>query len=82
MWKLVSFYLLLVFMRVDCGKFFRNGRESGGNVGKPNGFKLRFPKQFPELWFTQKLDHFNPNNEVTWQQVLLYFYIFVVYFFN
>lgn len=60
---------LLFVVQVNCWKSFHFGRSFGGNLGKPRNNNSVLPEPFPEMWFTQKLDHFNPNNEVTWKQV-------------
>lgn len=69
MWKLTSLCVLFLFLQVDCWKFFHLGRGNGGNLGKPGGNNFELTNDIPEQWFTQKLDHFNPNNEIIWQQV-------------
>ncbi|CAG9839385.1 unnamed protein product [Diabrotica balteata] len=45
--------------------FFRTGSMLQPENDDPEPSKY-------ERWFTQNLDHFNPNDERTWQQVKLY----------
>lgn len=71
MWKLTGTILLFIFIQAECWRFLHFGRSSGGNLGKPNGDNLKV-SDYPEQWFLQKLDHFNPINEVTWKQVCFY----------
>lgn len=73
MWKIATLCVLLIFLQVNCWKNFHHGRGFGGNLGKPGNGSLVYSDEFPEQWFTQKLDHFNPNNEVTWKQVGIMF---------
>jgi pimeloyl-ACP methyl ester carboxylesterase len=58
---LFTFVLLSIFNSPISGyKYFRNGRL---------GTKKEPPKPSKyEKWFTQNLDHFNPNDERDWQQ--------------
>lgn len=73
MWKLLlSFFLLMFILQVECWKYFHFGRVVGGNLGTPlntEQLTVSSDNDFPDLWFMQKLDHFNPNNEITWKQV-------------
>lgn len=69
MWQFSTLLLLFIFYQVNCWKFLHFGRISGGNLGKPHHENVVASDSFPEQWFLQKLDHFNPNNEVTWNQV-------------
>ena len=60
--------LLLLFASsfVDA-TVFRQGRYKNGFIRaptKPEGVQLP-----PDMWFEQKLDHFNPQDQRTWQQV-------------
>lgn len=63
--------ILLVFLiyfgsTCEAWKNFHLGRQRGGNVKAPETTNHKLP---PDEWFTQKLDHFNPTDERTWQQV-------------
>lgn len=65
------FILLIAFISLECidGKrFFWKGRRDGGNLMPPpvNVSKELLP---PDLWFDQKLDHFDANNNAQWKQV-------------
>lgn len=58
---------------------FFNGRQQGGNLGVPggldhHGLDVEFIADANkyERWFTQNLDHFNPSDERTWQQVIIW----------
>jgi hypothetical protein len=48
---------------------FWKGRKFGGNVGHPTDSKGILSSENEDLWFTQKLDHFEPMNTKTWKQV-------------
>lgn len=63
------FLLSLCYKEVFNWKILHNGRSVGGNLGKPRGYKLHRDYRNFERWFTQNLDHFNPGEETTWQQV-------------
>lgn len=69
----ISWLLFLItfgFIEVYSWRFFHHGRMVGGNLGKPINTRLDFTyDSVQEKLFTQTLDHFNPNNENTWQQV-------------
>ena len=46
---------------------FKQGRYKDGFLRPPN---IKYDAELPsDLWFTQKLDHFNPQDLRTWQQV-------------
>lgn len=70
----MKFLILLLFAPgLTYGwRIFHRGRHVGGNLGLPgrkeNEIELGSP-EVPEEWFTQKLDHFNPTDGRTWQQV-------------
>lgn len=67
----ISWFLLFVtlgFIEVNSWKFFHHGRMVGGNLGAPVTTRIN-AEDVEEKWFTQSVDHFNPNNEDTWQQV-------------
>lgn len=74
MWIFSTLSLLFVSSQVECWKFLHFGRSSGGNLGKPHSQKLVNSVIIPEQWFTQKLDHFSPKNEITWKQVLFSYF--------
>lgn len=69
MMKFSYFGLLYLLVQVECWRVFHFGRSSGGNLGNPESHKLLSTENVTDKWFTQNLDHFNPNNEVTWKQV-------------
>lgn len=69
MWALKSVVLISVFFNVYSWKIFFRGRETGGNIGRPLS-ETNDLTDIPEEWFTQTLDHFNPTDDRTWQQVL------------
>lgn len=49
---------------------FWKGRRVGGNVGHPSDFHGSLESDGSEdLWFEQKLDHFEPLSDKTWNQV-------------
>lgn len=49
---------------------FKNGRSVHGFLGEPSKISLNIRDNEPEdMWFGQKLDHFDANNDVTWKQV-------------
>ena len=63
----VSFFLLLGFLSIGSSLNFRQGRYKGGFIRPPkHDGKSALP---PDQWFEQKLDHFNPQDLRTWQQV-------------
>lgn len=68
-WILVlclSFYIDFCFGL----RSFRNGRRMGGNLGgNPSKASNLLLSGNEDLWFTQQLDHFDPTNNLTWQQV-------------
>lgn len=64
--------LFSFFASVYSWRIFFRGRERGGNIGKPHSVGS-FVSEIPEEWFTQVLDHFNPVDERTWQQVMFNF---------
>lgn len=54
---------------------FWKGRRFGGNVGHPTDSKgLLSSDENEDLWFVQKLDHFEPMNTKTWKQVTILLY--------
>lgn len=61
---------LLLFILVNCvygGRNFRLGRRKNGNLGGPGDYK---GEQVPAAqWFSQRLDHSNPSDLRTWNQV-------------
>lgn len=68
MWILQSVLLFSLFFSVYTWKIFFRGREVGGNIGQPLA-ESNYLDDIPEEWFTQNLDHFNPTEDRTWQQV-------------
>ena len=63
----VSIFLSLFYQEcfATIPRFFR-GRLRGGMLGAPNvDHEVKLPK---ELWFTQRLTHFNDANEQMWKQ--------------
>lgn len=67
--RLLILYLLLFILAnsVYGGKRFRLGRRNYGNLGAPS---VHEDEETPApQWFTQKLDHSNPSDLRTWNQV-------------
>lgn len=66
--SVLQIILLLCIFSVGNGIVFRQGRfKHHGLVPPPkNDYQGQLP---PDLWFKQKLDHFNPQDTRTWQQV-------------
>lgn len=73
--KFASIFLLiftvLVFVQIDSvhgWRKFWKGRHYKGNLHVPiaNVSAEQLP---PDRWFAQKLDHFDPSNTQTWNQV-------------
>lgn len=66
--KILLFVFFIVCFESTYGKgTIWKGRHKYGNLGEPNraSHKLTLP---PDEWYTQKLDHFDPTNNKTWQQ--------------
>ncbi|KAG5887034.1 hypothetical protein JTB14_029993 [Gonioctena quinquepunctata] len=66
---LASLTVILLSKTANCWRFFHNGRLRNQNheiAQSPN--LLRDAPSKYERWFTQKLNHFNPNDERTWPQ--------------
>lgn len=65
---------LLLFITVNCvngERSFRLGRRKNGNLGAPGDYK---GEEVPApQWFAQKLDHSNPSDLRTWNQVRITF---------
>lgn len=64
-----------IYGNVSAWRIFHHGRMVGGNLGKPYHHKTIKLKTIPEKWFTQNLNHFNPGNDKTWNQVRINFFI-------
>lgn len=65
------FVIFLIAIEPTSGwRTFWKGRKFDGNVGHPTEFhgSLKSPAD-EDLWFVQKLDHFDPTNQQTWRQV-------------
>lgn len=66
---LLLFAFIAIFL--SCGtawRTFLRGRSKYGNIGTP---KLSKEHDLPpEQWFKQQLDHFNPTDARTWEQVI------------
>ena len=63
-WRLPSCDALPVFIR---------GRPRGGMLGSPlppNDYALAASFLPPNMWLTQRLDHFHPSDTRTWKQVM------------
>ena len=64
--------LSIIIILLNCGtawRTFLRGRSNNGNLGVP---KLSKDYVLPtEQWFKQFLDHFNPTDARTWEQVNL-----------
>lgn len=74
--KCLSFVLVIViaFSGPTFGwRTFWKGRRFDGNVGHPTDYRglLGSAAGDEDLWFTQKLDHFELMNDKTWKQVRL-----------
>lgn len=52
-------------------RIFHRGRLFGGNLkfSAQDNEVLSLDPNIKEKWFTQLLDHFNPTDTTTWQQV-------------
>ena len=60
--------ICLQLMLLTCNaSVFKQGRYKDGFLRPPN---IKYDAELPpDMWFTQKLDHFNPQDLRTWQQV-------------
>ena len=61
--------LMSVFLLCACEarQLFHRGREYGGMLGVPkHDPNISLP---PDEWFEQQLDHFDPTDTRTWEQV-------------
>lgn len=70
--KLISTFALVLAISVPAlgWRTFWKGRRFDGNVGHPTDFHRTLEAENDEdLWFKQKLDHFEPTNDKTWNQV-------------
>uniref|UniRef100_U5EW69 Putative thymus-specific serine protease n=1 Tax=Corethrella appendiculata TaxID=1370023 RepID=U5EW69_9DIPT len=67
--KAISILLISIILvqNVECWRRFWKGRHFHGNVGEPNKESNKL-FEFPDLWFEQYLDHFEPSNTQTWKQ--------------
>lgn len=68
--KIFFAYLICFFVSVaeiEGWRTFWKGRRKGGNL-QQHSHLLR-DKLPQDQWFDQKLDHFNENNHLTWNQV-------------
>lgn len=72
------FLVVLCFMPISAWRTFWKGRKFGGNLGHPTDSKgiLMNDGENEDLWFVQKLDHFEPMNTKTWKQVKQKFFFF------
>lgn len=66
--EFLTFFVCLLVIYSPCDSFYRKGRKHKG-LGSP--FVENFVKLPPDEWFDQKLDHFDPMNNVTWKQVII-----------
>ena len=67
---LIFLALFVIFEPTLCWRTFWKGRRFDGNVGHPTDIKGKLGSEGDEdLWFIQKLDHFEPANDKTWKQV-------------
>lgn len=69
-----TFSLILALLMVCEPSFgwrsFWKGRRFDGNVGHPSDFHGKLGGEaHDDLWFNQKLDHFEPISDETWKQV-------------
>jgi hypothetical protein len=63
-------FVIIINSAVSWRTFWK-GRKVNGNLGDPTKFhhdSESFSKS-EDLWFEQKLDHFNPRNDKTFEQV-------------
>jgi hypothetical protein len=69
--SLIFVILFVTFQPIFGWRTFWKGRKFDGNVGHPTDSRgnLRENVGGDDLWFTQKLDHFEPMNDKTWKQV-------------
>ncbi|XP_023014735.1 putative serine protease F56F10.1 [Leptinotarsa decemlineata] len=66
---LISIAVLLCIVETGhCWRFFYNGRVVDKDYQNTKSWNLQSSPSKYERWFTQKLDHFNPNDERTWKQ--------------
>lgn len=66
----LAFVVIFLIAEPACGwRVFWKGRRFDGNVGHPTDYHGRLGSDGEDLWFTQKLDHFEPMNDKTWKQV-------------
>ncbi|CAH1989589.1 unnamed protein product [Acanthoscelides obtectus] len=61
---------LIAIQNAQGWRNFNRGRSKGGNLGLPAGDAVRGSEseKVTTEWFTQYLDHFNPNDGRTWKQ--------------
>ena len=64
--KLIGLLIVVFVCSASGWRIFRRGRERHGNLGEPATPHKDEPA---ELWFEQKLDHFDHSNIKTWKQV-------------
>jgi hypothetical protein len=66
--KLVAFFVIfsLNLSLYSCLRRFYRGREFYSNK---HNIQTAAPSPFPDLWYEQRLDHFNEGETATWNQV-------------
>lgn len=67
---LIAFIILSSLNYNYSWKLFHRGRGRNGNLGKPYTHSIGISE---EKYFEQKLNHFDPSNKNTWQQVSFMF---------
>lgn len=69
----LCFLIFVVLNETSAWRTFWRGRRFDGNVGHPTDFQGSLRNAGDEdLWFEQKLDHFEPMNDKTWKQVCIF----------
>lgn len=64
---LILYLLLFIAANSVYGTIiFRSGRRNHGNIGAPGDYDM---EDIKPAWFSQKLDHTNPSDLRTWDQV-------------
>lgn len=69
---------LLNLLLCDAQLFFHRGRYVGSYLEEPDPMNVQSSAGVPvnDSWFEQNLDHFDPQSNVTWQQVSLNLFYF------
>lgn len=65
-------FCLQIFAETCNAAVFKQGRYKDGFLRSPN---IKYDAELPpDMWFRQKLDHFNPQDQTNWQQVGIHFF--------